>query len=198
MLPRHWRGAGREEGSPIAMPAQSSPHRLSVMPRCQWHQPHSTALWHGEAAARRTLPEEAGSCPSPFIPQSGTEGKTDASTLLVPGSMSSKLERASGWRSSDFGVNIISWRREEEAEQGSQPHQKHLPCKQRLEDRPAPPACPPLPEHGSSCKKFVPRSAAMLCQIGHRFPTAPAFPVWISPGEWAEVLPGTCLPHGWN
>lgn len=121
-----------------------------------------------------------------------------ASTLLVPGSMSSKLERASGWRSSDFGVKIISWRGEEEAEQGSQPRQKHLPCKQRSEDQPAPPACPPLPKHGSSCKKFVPCSAAMLCQMGHRFPTAPAFPVWISPGEWAEVLPGTCLPHGWN
>lgn len=86
-----------------------------------------------------------------------------SSVLLVPGSMSSKLERASGWRSSDFGVKIISWSGEE-AEQGGQPCQKHLPC------------LPILPEQGSSCQKFASHSAAVLCQIGHLFPTAPTHP----------------------
>lgn len=36
-------------------------------------------------------------------------GEAGTSAPLVPGSMSSKLERASGWRSSDFGVKMISW-----------------------------------------------------------------------------------------
>lgn len=46
--------------------------------------------------------------PAPH-PAEQRRGNTGSSALLVPGSMSSKLERASGWRSSDFGVKIISW-----------------------------------------------------------------------------------------
>lgn len=67
--------------------------------------PHLATLQHGEAAARQTLTKAIGSCPSPCRV---ARGNTGSSVLLVPGSMSSKLERASGWRSSDFGVKIIS------------------------------------------------------------------------------------------
>lgn len=50
---------------------------------------------------------------------------------------------------------------------------------------------PILPEQGSSCQRFASHSAAVLCQIGHPFPTAPTIPVRMSPGEEVEGLPGT-------
>lgn len=52
-----------------------------------------------------------------------------------------------------------------------------------------PTAYPPLsilPEQGSSCQRYASHSAAVLCQIGHPFPTAPTIPVGMSPGEEAE------------
>lgn len=101
------------------------------------------ALQQGEAAARRTLPAVATPALHPSSHRAARRGReTNTSVPLVPGSMSSKLERASGWRSSDFGVKIISWREEEGDKHGGQPRQKHLPCKPRPERRPARPAHP--------------------------------------------------------
>lgn len=60
----------------------------------------------------------------------------------VPGSMLSKLDLASGWRSSDLGVNIISWWEKERkvcvlslAGQFAESHSSTPCCSYRLPER---------------------------------------------------------------
>lgn len=48
------------------------------------------------------------------------------SCRFSPGSMSSKLDLASGWRSSDLGVNTISWCRSDKHRKSDQRPQHHV------------------------------------------------------------------------
>lgn len=118
-------------------------------------------------------------------------GQTNSSALLVPGSMSSKLERASGWRSSDFGVKIISCRgrRRGRARQSAAPEPPPLPTNSR-----ACPSCPPPPASDRELPAEICSSLAAALQEAQRCLPPPAFPAWISPGKRLQRCQGPASP----
>lgn len=144
--------------------ARRTPASAGVSPA--WPEPEKQKL--AGSRGGRLLPGRLYTKPVPALHPSSRSaacGQTNSSTLLVPGSMSSKLERASGWRSSDFGVKIISCRgrRRGRARQSAAPEPPPLPTNSR-----ACPSCPPSPASDRELPAEICSSLAAALQEAQR------------------------------
>lgn len=160
-------GTTTEPGLP-RVPGSALMRGGSLVPRRRsW--PHLATLQHGEAAVRQTLPKATGSCPSPCGVARGEHRQ-----LCATGTWQHVVKAGAG-----FGVaQQRLWSEDYQLEWGIRGRARWSalpetpPCK--LEQTLACPPLPILPKQGHSWPgRLASHSAAVLCQLGHPFLTAP-------------------------